>query len=145
MSSTEWETFCDESYYHMWRVRRKNERKFEDGFHLNNREDAEALVEHLNGTDQELAAVTAQRDRLVLALNALLEGLDPYARVKARNLMTELQDQDTGNPGFRDSEDEPEVCIICGGLEPCSHDFDAMNRQLESRFRDSGEGETQQV
>jgi hypothetical protein len=22
--------------------------------------------------------------------------------------------------------DEPETCIVCGGDEPCSHDFDAI-------------------
>lgn len=50
---TEWETFCDECYYHMWRVRRKNERNFDDGFHVNNREEANALVELLNKLERE--------------------------------------------------------------------------------------------
>ena len=50
---SEWETFCDECYYHMWRVRRKNERHFNDGFHVNNREEAHALVELLNKLERE--------------------------------------------------------------------------------------------
>lgn len=50
---SEWETFCDECYYHMWRVRRKNERHFDDGYHVNNRQEAQALVELLNGLERE--------------------------------------------------------------------------------------------
>ena len=50
---TEWETFCDASYYYMWRVRRNNERHFDDGFHLYNREEAQALVELLNKLERE--------------------------------------------------------------------------------------------
>ena len=50
---SEWETFCDECYYHLWRVRRKTERGFNDGFHVQNREDAEALVELLNRLERE--------------------------------------------------------------------------------------------
>jgi hypothetical protein len=45
---SEWETFCDISYYHLWRVRRKDERGFNDGYHLQNGEEAKALVELLN-------------------------------------------------------------------------------------------------
>jgi hypothetical protein len=60
----EWETYCDECYYHMWRVRRKNERGFDDGFHVQNGEGARQLVELLNKQDSELTAVTEQRDGL---------------------------------------------------------------------------------
>lgn len=28
-----------------------------------------------------------------------------------------------------------EICIVCGGKEPCSHDFDKMNEQLEFIFQ----------
>jgi hypothetical protein len=52
----EWETYCDECYYHLWRVRRKNERKFDDGFHVQNGEGARQLVELLNKQDSELTA-----------------------------------------------------------------------------------------
>jgi len=60
----EWETYCDECYYHMWRVRRKNERGFNDGFHLNNGEGARQLVELLNKQDSELTAARAELERL---------------------------------------------------------------------------------
>ena len=57
---SEWETFCDVSYYHLWRVRRKTERGFDDGFHLNNGEEARDLVELLNRMERE--RVEAQED-----------------------------------------------------------------------------------
>jgi hypothetical protein len=62
--TNEWETYCDESYYHLWRVRRKNERGFNDGYHVHNGDEARALVDLLNKQDTELTAVTEQRDRL---------------------------------------------------------------------------------
>jgi hypothetical protein len=52
----EWETYCDESYYHLWRVRRKNERGFNDGYHVHNGDEARALVDLLNKQDSELTA-----------------------------------------------------------------------------------------
>lgn len=36
----------------------------------------------------------------------------------------------------------PEVCSVCGGHEPCSHDFDKENRQLEEIGRIMGTGLT---
>jgi hypothetical protein len=60
----EWETYCDECYYHMWRVRRKNERGFNDGFHVHNGQGAKQLVELLNKQDDELAAARAEIERL---------------------------------------------------------------------------------
>ena len=50
---SEWETFCDRSYYDLWRVRRKNERGFNDGYHIHNGDEARALVELLNGLERE--------------------------------------------------------------------------------------------
>lgn len=58
---SEWETFCDECYYHLWRVRRKTERGFYDGFHVQNREEAEALVATLNGLEQKLREARHKR------------------------------------------------------------------------------------
>ena len=55
---SEWETFCDISYYHLWRVRRKDERGFNDGYHLQNGEEAKALVELLNRMERERVEVT---------------------------------------------------------------------------------------
>ena len=57
---SEWETFFDISYYHLWRVRRKTERGFNDGFHLQHGEEAKVLVELLNRLERERAE--AQED-----------------------------------------------------------------------------------
>ncbi len=43
-----WEYFCDESYYHLWAVRRKTETAFGQGFHVQNEEEAKGLTELLN-------------------------------------------------------------------------------------------------
>ena len=60
---SEWETFCDISYYHLWRVRRKTERGFNDGFHLQHGEEAKVLVELLNQLERELAEAREALDR----------------------------------------------------------------------------------
>lgn len=31
-----------------------------------------------------------------------------------------------------------EICIVCGGKEPCSHDFDKMKQELEKIFSTMG-------
>ena len=43
-----WETFCDASYYHLWCVRRINEREFGQCYHVVNAQEAKHLVELLN-------------------------------------------------------------------------------------------------
>ena len=48
-----WETFLDTCYYDLWRVRRKTDRGFNDGFHLHSGEEAKALVRLLNGMEQK--------------------------------------------------------------------------------------------
>jgi hypothetical protein len=73
--SDQWETFCDVGYYHMWRLRLKTERGWNDGFHINTRAEAEGLCELLNKLERELAAVTEQRDRLAESLRELCETL----------------------------------------------------------------------
>lgn len=50
---SEWETFCDRAYYDLWRVRRKNKRGFNDGYHLHNGDEAHALVELLTDLERE--------------------------------------------------------------------------------------------
>lgn len=54
MSDT-WETFCDDSYYHMWCLRKIGQRGFNNGFHINNRDEATVLCELLNKMGRELA------------------------------------------------------------------------------------------
>lgn len=70
---SEWETFCDPCYYDLWRVRRKNERGFNDGYHIHNGEEARALVELLNGHERELDAERALADRLAEAANVVID------------------------------------------------------------------------
>lgn len=43
-----WETFCDESYYHLWCVRRKTEREFGQAYHVVDQQEANHLLELLN-------------------------------------------------------------------------------------------------
>lgn len=60
---SEWETFCDTSYYDLWRVRRKTDRGFDDGFHLTWGPEAKGLVDLLNGFERirEAALAVVQR------------------------------------------------------------------------------------
>jgi hypothetical protein len=66
----EWETYCDEWYYHMWRLRRKTERGWHDGFHIQKGDEAKGLCDILNNLETELTAITKERDRLAEAVNA---------------------------------------------------------------------------
>jgi hypothetical protein len=52
--SDQWETFCDVGYYHMWRLRRETERGWNDGFHINTRDEAQALCKLLNKLEGEI-------------------------------------------------------------------------------------------
>jgi chromosome segregation ATPase len=52
--SDQWETFCDVGYYHMWRLRRKTERGWNDGFHINTKAESEGLCELLNKLEGEI-------------------------------------------------------------------------------------------
>jgi hypothetical protein len=60
--SDQWETFCDASYYHMWRLRRETERGWNDGFHINTKAEAEGLCELLNKLEGELTEAREQRE-----------------------------------------------------------------------------------
>ena len=61
-TTDQWETYCDECYYHMWRLRRKTERSWHDGFHINKGDEAKGLCDLLNNLERELTAVTKERD-----------------------------------------------------------------------------------
>ena len=58
----QWETYCDECYYHMWRLRRKNERGWHDGFHIHTGEEAKGLCDLLNNLERELAEARGRTD-----------------------------------------------------------------------------------
>jgi hypothetical protein len=62
--SDQWETFCDVGYYHMWRLRRITERGWNDGFHINTRDEAEGLCELLNKLEREVAEAKEQCSNL---------------------------------------------------------------------------------
>lgn len=49
-----WEAYCDECYYHMWRLRRKTERGWNDGFHIHTGDEAKGLCELLNKFECDL-------------------------------------------------------------------------------------------
>lgn len=74
-----WETFCDVSYYHMWRIRRVGERSFDDGFHVPNRLDADALLGVLNGLERQLAELREQQGRNTKLLGEIKETADYWA------------------------------------------------------------------
>ena len=61
----QWEAYCDECYYHMWRLRRKTERGWHDGFHINKGDEAKGLCDLLNNLERELAEARGQVDALV--------------------------------------------------------------------------------
>jgi len=77
---SKWETYCDVSYYHMWRLRRKTERGWNDGFHINTKAEAEGLCELLNKLEGEIAAVTEQRDRLAEELKEAQNAIEMMLR-----------------------------------------------------------------
>jgi hypothetical protein len=65
MNKDKWETFCDESYFHMWRLRRIGLHGFDDGFHINRRDEAIGLCGLLNKLERGLANMEDQRDAAI--------------------------------------------------------------------------------
>jgi hypothetical protein len=104
----EWETYCDESYYHLWRVRRKNERGFNDGYHVHNGDEARALVDLLNKQDSELTAARADAEDIRDMYYGLLE--DHKAVTEQRNEARRLAEK------YRnlscDSQDEADETLL---------------------------------
>ena len=94
---SEWETFCDLCYYYdLWRVRRKNDRGIYDGYHLQDAEEARALVELLNGLERERDAARERVKELTYENENLyrrLESVREQYRLSSvcRKLMIENQ------------------------------------------------------
>jgi hypothetical protein len=87
--SDQWETFCDVGYYHMWRLRLKTERGWNDGFHINTKAEAEGLCQLLNkleGEIEEYRNFAFQSERnLEEAQQQLLVKRSNNRRLDARN------------------------------------------------------------
>jgi chromosome segregation ATPase len=95
--SDQWETFCDVGYYHMWRLRLKTERGWNDGFHINTRAEAEGLCELLNKLEGELndyrnLAFQSER-KLEEAQQQLLVKRSNNRRLDARNKRLEHESE----------------------------------------------------
>ena len=93
--SSQWETFCDECYYHMWRLRRENERGWNDGFHINTRDEAQALCKLLNKLEGDLNdyrnMAFQSEHKLEEAQQQLLVKRSNNRRLDARNKRLELE------------------------------------------------------
>jgi hypothetical protein len=57
-----YEAFCDTAYFDMWCVRRIGDRTFGQGFHVLNKESADALMAELEALQSALAQAEAERD-----------------------------------------------------------------------------------
>ena len=70
----QWEAYCDECYYHMWRLRRKTERGWHDGFHIHTGEEAKGLCDLLNKLERERDEARGQlaviEDRVCIGLGS---------------------------------------------------------------------------
>ena len=97
--SDQWETFCDVGYYHMWRLRRENERGWNDGFHINTRTEAQELCKLLNKLEREVAEAKEQRDKDHAKIEnqaeriKYLEGTTNYATGTPLSKMREQRDR----------------------------------------------------
>jgi hypothetical protein len=89
--SNQWETFCDVGYYHMWRLRRKNERGWNDGFHINTRDEAQALCQLLNKLEREVERERALANEAIATWKKTREERDE-AREYADKLAQGLPD-----------------------------------------------------
>jgi hypothetical protein len=105
--TNEWETYCDECYYHLWRVRRKNERGFNDGYHVHNGEEAKALVDLLNKQDSELTAARAEIERLdVSGIHSCHDNCQRWACVLRRELIAVTEQRDGLRSGIDYASDQ---------------------------------------
>ena len=82
--SDKWETFCDECCYHMWCPRKIGQRGFNDGFHINNRDEAIALCDLLNNMERELAEARRSRAEVVEKYQAAVKEMHEAASQRDR-------------------------------------------------------------
>lgn len=73
--------FCDDSYYHMWAVRRTNETRWGHCYHLPSKEEAQGLADELTRLEKEnellraansdVKRIAKERDRMESALQVI--------------------------------------------------------------------------
>jgi predicted nucleic acid-binding Zn-ribbon protein len=81
----------------MWRLRRKTERGWNDGFHINTRDEAEGLCELLNKLEREVAEAKEQCSNLddqVSSAMMVIRGLE-RERDRLAEALRELWDNHT--------------------------------------------------
>jgi hypothetical protein len=92
--SDQWETFCDVGYYHMWRLRLKTERGWNDGFHINTRDEAEGLCELLNKLEGEIERERALANEAIATWKKTREERDQaLSDLEFRRDLFKLQEQ----------------------------------------------------
>jgi len=63
VASTElFETFCDESYFGLWCVRKTGERRWGHGVHVASKEEAEGLAQELTALERVRLVVTTDHE-----------------------------------------------------------------------------------
>jgi hypothetical protein len=92
--SDQWETFCDVGYYHMWRLRLKTERGWNDGFHINTRDEAQALCQLLNKLEREVERERALANEAIATWKKTREERDQtLSDLEFRRDLFKLQEQ----------------------------------------------------
>ena len=92
--SDQWETFCDVGYYHMWRLRRKTERGWNDGFHINTKAESEGLCELLNKLEGEIERERALANEAIATWKKTREERDEaLSDLEFRRDLFKLQEQ----------------------------------------------------
>ena len=84
---SEWETFCDICYYDLWRVRRKDNLGFNDGFHLQHEKEAKELVELLNKLENNKAIA----DGSLIALERAIKYIPESSRISFEDALWRLR------------------------------------------------------
>ena len=99
----EWEAYCDECYYHFWRLRRKTERGWYDGFHIHTGEEAKGLCDLLNNLEAELTAAREELKETKKHLKDANRGAEINAhalRINADKLIAVTEQRDAASAEF---------------------------------------------
>lgn len=88
-----WEAYCDECYYHFWRLRRKNERGWHDGYHIHTGEEARGLCDLLNNLEAKLTAAREEIDKLGGQMKSLRNQLSICQEVRNELVNRSMEEQ----------------------------------------------------